>query len=34
MYLKVSYIDNDLSGDYIISSNLSLIEIEDNEYLC
>jgi hypothetical protein len=33
MYLKVSYINNDLLGDYIISSNLSLIKIEDNEYI-
>lgn len=31
MYLKVSYIDNDLSGTFTISSNLS--SIEDNKFI-
>jgi len=33
MYLKISYIDNDLSGIYTISSNLLSIELENNKFI-
>ena len=32
MYLKIGYIDDDLSSKFIISSNLSSIDLENNEF--